>query len=376
MRTDRVTLSAMATPFENAFSRLNPAQRQAVELVEGPVMVIAGPGTGKTQVLTVRIAQILKTTDTSPSSILALTFTESAALNMRQRLLQFIGEAAYRVRIETFHAFCDDVIRTHPEYFSVRLDSQPLGDIEKFQIMEELLDTLPLSAVRTVGSPYHYLSSIQKKISDLKREGVTPAKYAALVEAEQELFAQEKDGLKKTALTKREKELAKMAELGVLFDAYQQQLLQRRRYDYDDMIRFVVEAFQAHEELLAEYQEKFLYFMVDEYQDTNASQNNVVRLLASYWGQQANVCVVGDPHQSIYRFQGASLENTLTFLDYYPQATVIFLDKGYRCPQPIYTAAAAVIANNPSMKDAATKTDIPLEQVETLSKKLSHCGGR
>lgn len=360
----------MVTPFETAFARLNPAQKQAVETIEGPVMVIAGPGTGKTQVLTIRIAHILKTTDISPSSILALTFTESAAHNMRQRLLQFIGEAAYQVRIETFHAFCDDVIRSHPEYFSVRLNSQPLGDIEKFQLMEHLLDTLPLTSLRTVGSSSHYLSAILKAFSDLKREGITPTKYAELVEAEQQLFEQEKDSLKKTALTKREKELARMVEVGAVFEAYQQQLLQRRRYDYDDMIRYVVEAFQAHEVLLAEYQEKFLYFLIDEYQDTNASQNKVVGQLASYWGPQANICVVGDPHQSIYRFQGASLENTLTFLDHYPDAELVYLDKGYRCPQPIYTAAAAVIAKNPSIKGAAANTDIPFEYVEELSKKL------
>ena len=356
--------------FETALSSLNTAQRRVVETIEGPVMVIAGPGTGKTQVLTLRIANILQQTDTPPQAILALTFTESAAHNMRQRLIKFIGEAAYRVRIETFHAFCDDVIRSHPEYFPVHVYSQPLGDIEKFRSLEQLLDRLPLTAVRTVGSPYHYLPAILKAISDLKREGVSPTQYLELVEAERHIFEQEREGLKKTALVKREKELLKMEELGILFGAYQGTLSELRRYDYDDMIRFVVEGFQTHNDLLAEYQEQFLYFLVDEYQDTNTSQNTVTNLLASYWGESANICVVGDPHQSIYRFQGASLENTLTFLDRYPKNTLIHLTEGYRSPQAIYDAAAAVIAKNSDIEAAASTTQISTAVLHQLSETL------
>jgi DNA helicase II / ATP-dependent DNA helicase PcrA len=360
----------MASPFEHGLSTLNTEQRRAVETIEGPVMVVAGPGTGKTQVLTMRIANILQQTDTSPQAILALTFTESAAHNMRQRLVKFIGEAAYRVRIETFHAFCDDVIRSHPECFPIHVYSQPLGDIEKFQSIEDLLDTLPLTAVRTVSSPYHYLPAILKAISDLKREGVSAKKYLELVEAERQLFEQERDGLKKTELVKREKEIVKMEELSTIFAEYQKILSERRRYDYDDMIRFVVEGFQTHDILLAEYQEQFLYFLVDEYQDTNTSQNTVIDLLASYWSENANVCVVGDPHQSIYRFQGASLENTLTFLNRYPNAKLIHLTEGYRSPQPIYDAAAAVISKNPVIEDVASSSKIPQRVLHQLSETL------
>lgn len=361
----------MATPFEEAYASLNPQQKKVVDTIDGPLMVVAGPGTGKTQVLTIRIANILKRTDTSAPSILALTFTESGAHTMRQRLIQFLGTEAYRVRIETFHAFCDDVIRNYPEYFPIPLNSQPLSDIEKFQIFEHLLQTLPLTNLRTINSPFHYLRTLIKTISDLKREGISVEQYQQLVKEEQEVFDGEKEELKKTARSKREKELAKMTEIGVVFQRYQELLTERRRYDYDDMICFVVEAFQNSAELLAEYQERFLYILVDEYQDTNAAQNKVVDLLASYWGEAANLCVVGDPHQSIYRFQGASLENTLGFLHRYPSAEVITLKQGYRCPQQIYDAAADVIQHNPKLENVLRTDHVPAETLHALSEGLS-----
>jgi DNA helicase-2/ATP-dependent DNA helicase PcrA len=286
---------------------------------------------------------------------------------MRERLTTFLGTEAYRIRIETFHAFCDDVIRTFPEYFPISLNSQPLNDIEKFQIFEHLLQTLPLTELRTINSPFHYLRPLIKAISDLKREGISPEKYQQLFEEEAKSFEEEQKDLKKTALAKRQRELGKMAEIGVVYKRYQELLQERRRYDYDDMIRFVAEAFKNSPELLAEYQEKFLYILVDEYQDTNAAQNQVVDLLASYWGEQANICVVGDPHQSIYRFQGASLENTLGFLHRYPHAEVITLEQGYRSPQSIYDAAAAVIKNNPRLEDATTLQKFSKQSLQKLN---------
>lgn len=361
----------MPTPFESAYAKLNSLQKQAVDTIDGPVMVIAGPGTGKTQVLTIRIANILKQTDTSPQSVLALTFTESGAHTMRERLIKYLGTDAYRVRIETFHAFCDDVIRNHPEFFPIQVNSQPLSDIERFQLFEHLLTTLPLTQLRTINSPFHYLKLLMKTISDLKRESISVERFRQLLDEELSVFESEKAELKKTALVKREKELAKMDEIGLVFEKYQEALAARHRYDYDDMICFVVEAFGHSADLLAEYQEKFLYILVDEYQDTNAAQNKVVDLLASYWGENANLCVVGDPHQSIYRFQGASLENTMGFLHRYPTAEVITLQQGYRCPQSIYDAAAAVIQHNPKLEEVVKVAQLSAEAIHVLSDGLS-----
>ena len=333
--------------FDKAYQQLNPQQKLAVDTIEGPVMVVAGPGTGKTQILAMRVANILLKTDTNPYAILALTFTESAAKNMRERLIQLIGPTAYSVRVQTFHSFCDEVIRSHPEFFPVKSESQVLTDLERFDLMEELLQNPELSVLRTINSPYHYLKAILKTISDLKREGINEDRFAELVAQEDENFEAEKADLKKTELVKRQKNLAKMAEFSLIYQQYQTQLRERSRYDYDDMIAFVAEAFENQEELLLDFQEKISYFLVDEYQDTNAAQNKVVNLLASFWGDQANIFVVGDPHQSIYRFQGASLENTMSFVSNYPQAKFVTLEIGYRCPQIIYNAAAELIQNEP-----------------------------
>jgi DNA helicase-2/ATP-dependent DNA helicase PcrA len=332
--------------FKQAYQQLNPAQKQAVDQIEGPVMVVAGPGTGKTQVLTARIANILLKTDTDPSAILALTFTDSAAKTMRERLSEMIGKTAYYVNITTFHSFCVQILRQHPEYFPIERDSQPLSDLERYELFEELIVQTNLEKIKPLNAPYHYLPDIVKAISDLKREGVSPTDFADIIRAEEKALQQERDDLNKTDLRKRERDLTKWHDLLKLYQAYQTQLREKQRYDFDDMIALVVEAFKNEELLLREYQEKLHYFLVDEYQDTNSAQNQVVDLLASYWGEQANVFTVGDPNQAIYRFQGASIENMLGFVDRYPTSTVINLNLGYRCPQSIYDAAHSLIQHN------------------------------
>lgn len=335
-----------AATFDQVFRSLNPAQQRAVETTDGPVMVIAGPGTGKTQILAARIANILLKTDTNPSSVLALTFTESAATNMRERLVSMIGKTGYYVQIQTFHAFCAEVIVTHPEYFSINRESQPLTDLERYQLFESLFTDLELEILKPLNAPYFYLRESMKNISDLKREGITIADFQKLVHAEQALYEQEEPDLKKGEKTKRQKLIQKNLELLKVYAAYQERLQHTHRYDFEDMISLVKVAFVEHPDLLLEYQEKLLYFLVDEYQDTNASQNQVVDLLTSYWGDDANIFVVGDPNQAIYRFQGASIENVISFTKRYPTATVITLETGYRSPQKIYTAAADLIKEN------------------------------
>lgn len=355
--------------FTEAYSKLNPDQKLAVDTIEGPVMVVAGPGTGKTQILATRMANILQKTDTSPSAILALTFTESAAKNMQQRLISLIGTAAYQVHIQTFHSFCDEVIRECPEFFPIEREAQVLTDLERFELMEDILRQPRWEVLRTINSPFHYLKAIIHTISDLKREGVHPDKFNHLVAAEVSQFEEVKAELKKGELVKQTKRIEKMTELAEMYTLYQQALKERARYDYDDMIAFVATAFETEEELLLQYQEKLIYFLIDEYQDTNASQNKVVDLLASFWGDQANIFVVGDPNQSIYRFQGASLENTLNFLDRYPAAAVIQLKTGYRCTPVIYNAAAQIIRGENPEKVADrpqhdSKLNLVLKQLE------------
>jgi DNA helicase-2/ATP-dependent DNA helicase PcrA len=348
----------MSSPFFNQIYRgLNPAQKQAVDTIDGPVMVIAGPGTGKTQVLAARIANILLKTDTNPSSVLALTFTESAAKNMRERLVSMIGKTGYYVQIHTFHSFCVEVINSHPEYFPIDRDSQPLSELERYDLFEHLIQELPLQTLKPLNMPYFYVRDIVKSISDLKREGLSVDEFQSIVTAEQTLYEQEQATLTKTEKTRREKLIVKNSELQLLYEKYQERLRTTLRFDFDDMIALVVAAFANHEELLLEYQERLLYFLVDEYQDTNTAQNRVVDVMASYWGEKANIFVVGDPHQAIYRFQGASLENVMSFTERYPLAQTITLETGYRSPQTIYDAAAALIKNNQAAAPGLLKQD-------------------
>jgi DNA helicase-2/ATP-dependent DNA helicase PcrA len=335
-----------SSTFDQVYKTLNPEQKQAVDTIDGPVMVIAGPGTGKTQVLAARIANILLKTDTNPSSILALTFTESAAKNMRQRLVSMIGKTGYYVQIHTFHSFCTDVINSHPEFFPIDRESQPLAELERFDILQKIIDELELEVLKPLNMPYFYLRDIVKTISDLKREGINVTEFEKIVAAEQSLFDQEQEALTKTERTRRQKMIAKNTELVHVYTQYQRRLRDSLRYDFDDMIALVVEAFATQEELLLDYQERLLYFLIDEYQDTNSAQNQVVDLLAAHWEEAANVFVVGDPNQAIYRFQGASLENVLNFTHRYPTTAVITLTTGYRSPQTIYDAAADLIKEN------------------------------
>lgn len=353
--------------FQAIYSQLNPAQQQAVDTLEGPVMVIAGPGTGKTQVLAARIAHILLSTDTNPSSVLAMTFTESAAKNMRERLISMIGKTAYYVQIHTFHSFCTEVISSHPEYFPIDRDSQPLSDLERFELFQSIVDDLPLTVLKPLNTPYFYIRDLVKSISDLKREGIDLESFRQIVAAEQTLFDQEQESLSKAERARQEKKLLKNQELSLVYEAYQQRLRETLRYDFDDMIALVVAAFKDQPELLLEYQEKLHYFLVDEYQDTNSAQNAVVDLLASFWEEAANIFVVGDPNQAIYRFQGASLENVMGFTERYPQAQVITLTTGYRSPQTIYTAASDLIAENHSGEETAFSAELsqPLTSIKT-----------
>lgn len=333
----------MTTNFQTIYQRLNPAQRQAVDTLDGPVMVVAGPGTGKTQVLAARIAQLLKTTDTAPGSILALTFTDIAATNMRERLFKMIGSTAFQVRIQTFHGFCNEVILSHPEYFHLEEDAEPISELEYIEFLRTYLSNPDLEYLRSPRSAFHYLPAAKSALLNIKKEGQTVAEFTQLVAAEAQEFERIKADLPKTKLEKAQQRLGKMQELVSLYQSYQQYLTDNKRYDYEDMILWVVAAFAEQPALLADYQEQILYFLVDEYQDTNSAQNRVLDQLASFWGENANVFVVGDPNQTIYRFQGASLENVIGFVERYPQAQLITLEQGYRCPQTIYTAAAEII---------------------------------
>lgn len=353
--------------YTTALAQLNQRQRQAVESIEGPLLVIAGPGTGKTQVITMRMAHILQQTDTPPEAILALTFTESAAATMRRRLVNLVGAVGYRVSIQTFHALANDILMMHPDIFGLTQSAQPLSDVDRLLLIKRLVHRLPLSTLRPLNAPDLYVSKLGSAISQLKKEAITVAEWREQVAAETADLEDQASELTKAKLLAGQKQVAKWQELAAVYEAYEQELQQAGHYDYDDMITRVNQALQTNDELRAEYQEKYLYVLVDEYQDTNAAQNELVSHLASFWGEQANICVVGDPDQSIYRFQGASIENMLAFRSQYPAAEIIVLETGYRCPQLMYDAAAGLIHHN--QLRAGTITQMADQALQTVSPK-------
>ncbi len=346
--------------FEEEFARLNKEQQRAVNTIDGPVMVIAGPGTGKTQILASRIGKILLDTDTLPENILCLTYTDAGVVAMRKRLLQFIGPDAYKVNIYTFHAFCNDVIQENLALFE-KISLDPISELENIELYKELIDsfskTNPLKRYR--GDVYYEIKNLQNLFSTMKKEGWTPAfinrkidEYLASLPTRDEFvykrkFREFKAGdLKKDKIEDEKEKMEKLRAAVNEFDRFQELMRKRNRYDFDDMINWVIKAFEENKNLLADYQEKYQYILVDEYQDTSGTQNRIVELLISYW-DQPNVFVVGDDDQSIYRFQGANVENMLSFADSYKDSlNKIVLVNNYRSTQPILDIAKSLINRN------------------------------
>jgi DNA helicase II / ATP-dependent DNA helicase PcrA len=347
-------MPSMITPeFKRAYERLNPEQKRAVEAIDGPVMVVAGPGTGKTEVLTLRIANILLKTDTSPENILALTFTESGATNMRKRLASIVGQPAYRVRIQTFHGFCNDILHSYPEYFPRIVGAVPIADVEATSIIEGIIKEEKLELLRPWGEPMLYVGDIIRKIEELKREGLDPIKFKEILKKASKDFSNRTDlkhekGAYKGKIKKEHldfaKKLAKNMELALIYEAYQKKLEEKRLYDWSDMIMEVLGALknEKFKDLKMTLQEEHQYILVDEHQDTNDAQNQILELLSDFH-QNPNIFVVGDHKQAIFRFQGASVENFLYFKKLYKNATLIDLFRNYRSTQSILDSAHSVI---------------------------------
>lgn len=305
-------------------------------------MVIAGPGTGKTTVLTLRIANILRKTDTAPQNILALTFTEVAAYEMRKRLLEIIGSAAYRVKIFTFHGFCNDIIRRFPEEFPQIIGGANLSEADAIKILKNAIDSTELSRLKPYGDKFYYLRPILASISALKRENVGVEDFTRLLRNFEMELKHKKKTFSEGEKLAAEKEISKNKDLLKLYKIYESELSKNRLYDYDDMIIETVRALTLHKKLLLSLQEENQYILVDEHQDTNNAQNKVLELLASFHSNP-NVFMVGDEKQAIFRFQGASLNNFLYFTKLYKRAKVIRLANSYRSTQTVLDAADSLL---------------------------------
>ncbi|MEP6645970.1 MAG: ATP-dependent DNA helicase [Saprospiraceae bacterium] len=345
--------------FEEKFNKLNDAQKQAVQAIDGPVMVIAGPGTGKTEILSLRIGQILKTTDTPPGSILCLTYTDAASSEMRHRLIDFIGPEAYSIQVNTFHSFCNLVIQENPSVFQQARDLEPISEIDKFRLIQKLMDTFdddhPLKKFK--GQTYSSWDRLLGLFSTMKRENWSPdymtlqiEEYISRMAMDDNYIYKRKTGdhvkgdfnagkFKKEVTDRMNPTLAAVNA----YDQYNALLAQEGKYDYDDMLLWVYDAFDKDPDLVANYQERFLYFLVDEFQDTNGIQISILQKLIDHeYMEQPNVFVVGDDDQAIYRFQGANIQNMVEFKERYVPR-VIILDHNYRSSQKILDAARHIM---------------------------------
>ena len=361
--------------FNQVYNGLNAQQQLAVNSIEGPVMVIAGPGTGKTQILSARIGKILLETDTQAENVLCLTYTDAGVVAMRKRLLSIIGSDAYKVNIYTFHAFCNDVIQENLSLFE-KTSMDAISDLERIELFKQLIDRFPKNhpLKRYRGDVYFEITNLQNLFSNMKREGWTPAYINQRIDAyiadlplrDTFIAKRASKSFKKGDLRtdKIEEEKEKMEKLRAAvneFDNFQQLMRNRNRYDFDDMINWVIKAFEENNRLLISYQEKFLYILVDEYQDTSGTQNKLVQLLINYW-DKPNVFVVGDDDQSIYRFQGANVENMLAFAESYQHDLLtVVLTNNYRSTQPILDVSKSVINRNKERL---------VNQIDGLSKEL------
>ncbi len=319
-------------------ARLNPEQRQAVEAVDGPVLVLAGAGTGKTRVLTTRFAHILLTGRAAPGQVLAVTFTNKAAREMRERVGAILGRPAEGLWLGTFHALCARMLRRHATLVGLTSGFTILDADDQMRLLKQVMEAAKVDPKR--WAPQVLMGMVQR----WKDRGVTPERVPA---AEETDFAG--------------------GHAKALYAAYQARLRQLNTADFGDLLLHMTEVLRNHPDVLAEYGRRFRYILVDEYQDTNVVQYLWLRLLAQ---AHKNICCVGDDDQSIYSWRGAEVENILRFEHDFPGSVIVRLERNYRSTAPILAAAAGLIANNEGRLGKTLRpggNDASGEQVQVVS---------
>lgn len=404
--------------FLQRYEKLNDSQRQAVDQIDGPLLVIAGPGSGKTELLSVRIANILDKTDTLPSGILCLTFTDAAAKNMLARLTRVIGPTAYEVGIHTFHSFGAEVIGRYPEYFYSGQELRIADDVIRVQILDQIFQELPYNTPlksHRQGGHFSDFRTAKDIISKLKTAGLSPADFTDFLQGNVSFLEQTKDFIRdfwgslnlrkkdsigqvaslisflesittpdtsanpifkslkdhllddlkeayaaasddnktspitewkkryidkddqNTCVLKDFKKMAKNLAFAQVYKQYQESLESQGYIDYDDMLIKVVKALRENPELRYNLQERYLYFLIDEFQDTNGVQMEIVEAMTDSEVNEGNpnLFAVGDDDQSIFKFQGANISNILSFKNKYPQSEIVVLTANYRSNKDI-----------------------------------------
>lgn len=345
---------------ENILEGLNPQQKEAVEHFKGPLLILAGAGSGKTRVLTHRIAYLIDHYDVNPYHILALTFTNKAAGEMRERVDQIVGFGAENIWVSTFHSTCVRILRRYIEVLGYKRSFTIYDADDQRALMREIIKYLDLD-------PKKYKErAFLNVISNAKDELIGPEDYAARAQGDgmREIYAR-------------------------AYQEYEKRLHDANALDFDDLICKTIQMFQENRDILSYYRNRFRYILVDEYQDTNTAQFKLISLLASTpsddGGVEHNLCVVGDDDQSIYKFRGANIMNILNFEQEYPDTRVIRLEENYRSTQNILDAANAVIHNNTKRKEKALWTrkdkgdsiyysqfENEYEEAESVSSAIAH----
>ncbi|MDV2495276.1 MAG: ATP-dependent DNA helicase [bacterium] len=322
---------------ERILADLYDAQRRAVTHGEGPLLIIAGAGTGKTRVITHRIAHLIATKRARPEEILALTFTEKAAAEMEERVDVLLPYGFTNVLILTFHAFGDRLLRERSLELGLPPDVRLLSQAEQVIFLRERLFRLPLDYYRPLGDPTRYLQALVTLFSRCRDEDVSPAEYLAYAEGLQSQSAAHPEDEALGEEARREAELARA------YKAYGELKDEAGCIDFGDQVSLPLELLRTHPAALRDCQARFRYILVDEFQDTNYAQFELVKLLAA---AHRNVTVVGDDDQSIYKFRGAAISNILGFMDHYPEATTVVLADNYRSVQPVLDGAYRLIRHN------------------------------
>ena len=307
------------------YDTLNSMQQEAVFHTEGPVLILAGAGSGKTRVLTHRTVYLIEEKKVNPYNIMAITFTNKAAGEMRERIDNLVGFGSESIWVSTFHSTCVRILRRHIDRLGYDTNFTIYDTDDQKTLMKDICKKLQ------IDTKIYKEKSFMSVISSAKDELISPEEFTLRATGD---FAKEKQA--------------------AVYREYQAELRKNNALDFDDLIVKTVELFQTDAEVLDYYQERFKYIMVDEYQDTNTAQFQLIKLLA---GKYQNLCVVGDDDQSIYKFRGANIKNILNFEEVYPNAKVIKLEQNYRSTQTILDAANGVIANNVGRKSKVLWTD-------------------
>ena len=351
--------------FKEYYAKLNKSQKEAVDLTDGPLLVLAGPGTGKTELLSVRTANIISQKEISPENILVLTYTNAAAKAMKERLVKILGRMGYDVETGTFHSFANSVILESDEAANYIQDKIQISDFEKVKLLEYILDnTDGIDPIRPFKAAYMYRKEIEARISELKKEGISPKAFEKYVSK-----------MKPDGIYIEEKHLPRINALAKVYKLYEEYkagknkaiLDERGRYDFDDMIIFALDAIKKESELKDALQKQYSYIMVDEFQDTNGAQLDLLLEISGL--NNPNLCCVGDDDQSIYRFQGASLGNFKLLEKYFPKLKTVSLKENYRSAKEIINISDKLISSLPDnermgVKQLLSKKDYKDKKIE------------